>query len=316
MFKHMEYIMLKKSFLSFYLFIFILGFCRVSFAENTYGIKKSNKSYTVKVILKKHSIKADLFTPEPDLGKPLIIAVHGSTYGKWMWNIPGYSWSDYFTGELGYPLLAVDCLGHGESSQVNGDLLTPSFQAKSLKKILEQVKSEFPQRKIIWAGHSMGALLGNMVAGSSDLIDGLIIMGWLHSKMEKIGPPLSLSSFFNDYITWTDKERTESFYFIEKADPKIIDLDNSLANPMPKGYGFAGLYPDLLYLGRIRNPVFLSVGEHDGLWENKNLSAEASLYRKAEVTNFFHLDSGHVALLHLNNQILLENIKDWLMNNF
>jgi pimeloyl-ACP methyl ester carboxylesterase len=256
--------------------------------------------------------------PVPDTGKPLLVLVHGATYGKWMWDVPGYSWIDHFVADLGYPVLTIDRLGYGDSSHPNGDLLTPRCQVHTLKQVLRQVSDSLEQRPIIWVGHSMGALFGNMIAGETDLLDGLISIGFLHGEQTSmdLSPSTLLQYMTEDYITMTDEERTASYYYTQGADPEIIDYDNQRAEPVPRGAMWSVLKPDSLVLGYIDIPVLLASGQYDALWEEIDLAAEADLFTNALVTTFVQENAGHTNLLHQSSLTLLDEIDSWLITYF
>ncbi len=284
--------------------------------SEAFEVSVFEKSYNVRLCYKSNTIKGRYFQPEPDNGKPLLVLVHGATYGKWMWGVPGYSWIDFFVAQFGYPVLAIDRLGYGDSSHPYGDILTSRGQVHSLKQFLFQVRQEEDsQRQIIWIGHSMGALLGNMIAGESHLIDGLITIGWIHGQKTQVGPPL-FELLKDDYITWTDEERTIAFYYLEGAVQEIVDYDNSQAYSMPRGSILSFLDPDRFVIKLINVPVLLAAGEYDALWVDIDLEAEAALFEKATVTTFLQSDAGHTCMLHLTYQSLLDVIDNWMEENF
>ncbi len=285
---------------------------------NAFEINATDAEYNVNTLFSEYTIRGIHYQPEPDTDKPLLVLVHGSSYGKWMWDVPGYSWVDHFVADLGYPVLAIDRLGYGDSSHPNGDLLTPCFQARRLKQLLNQVRQSQGQRPIIWVGHSMGALHGNMIAGESDLIDGLITIGWIHGQpaMGEFSLTNLIAFLEDDYFTNTDEERTEMFYYLEGADPDIIAYDNMLAEPTPRGSIWSLLGPDKCVLEYIDIPVLLAAGEYDALWEGKDLEAEANLFSNASVTTFLQEDAGHVNILHLSQESLLDAIDSWLETYF
>ena len=286
--------------------------------SKAYEVIVLEKSYDVRFIFQTNTIKGNYYQPDPDTGKPLLVLVHGATYGKWMWDVPGYSWIDFFVAQLGYPVLAIDRLGYGDSSHPNGYTLIPRRQVNSLKQVLCQVRQENGLRQIIWIGHSMGALLGNMIAGKSDLVDGLITIGWVHGQEVLTTQPLlsMLTNFKNDYITWTNEERTAAFYFLEGADQEIVDYDNSHAFPMPRGSLLAIFDPDCFVLSNIDIPVFLASGEYDAIWVDIDLDSEANLFENASITTFLQSEAGHTNLLHISNQSFLYEISNWLEKNF
>lgn len=300
-------------------FIYFLSIIVISLACinhcHAFEVQSSNQDYCVSTLFSSYIIRGVWHQPVPDTGKPLLVLIHGATYGKWMWDIPGYSWINHFVADLGYPVLTIDRLGYGESSHPNGDLLTPRCQVYTLKQVLRQVSDFLGQRPIIWVGHSMGALLGNMIAGETDLFDGLISIGFLHGQQVSAGPSL-LVYMAGDYISWTDEERSTAFYYMQGADPEIIDYDNQRAEPMPRGAIWSGIKPDLLVLGRINLPVLLASGQYDALWEEIDLAAEADLFTNASVTTFVQENAGHTNLLHQSNLTLFDEIENWLVDYF
>jgi hypothetical protein len=150
-----------------------------------------------------------------------------------------------------------------------------------------------------------------MIAGESDLIDGLVTIGWIHGDASMIGP--SLTAYLeDDYIIWSDEERTSAFYYEEGADPEIIAYDNLYAEPMPRGAAWSSLTLDRFVLGLIDIPVFLAAGQYDALWEDIDLEAEAELFTNALVTTFLQEDAGHTNLLHLSHSLFLDEVDYWL----
>lgn len=283
--------------------------------SHAYEVSVVEKEYDARCAFRSLTIRGDHYRPEPDTGKPLLLLVHGSTYGKWMWDVPGYSWVEFFVAQHGYPVLAIDRLGYGGSSRPDGDILTPRCNARSMKQVLWQVRREDRLRQIIWIGHSLGGLVGNMIAGESNLIDGLITMGWVHEQETITGPPIS-DFLKSDYVAWTDAERTEAFYHLPGAEQDIIDYDNARAQPTPRGTIWSIRDPDLGVLSSIDVPVLLAAGEFDALWIDIDLDAEAALFESAPVTTYLQQDAGHMNILHSTNQSLLDEVITWILAHF
>lgn len=281
-----------------------------------FEVNPLEKTYDVRILFSKNTIKGFYYRPEPDTGKPLLVLIHGATYGRWMWDVPGYSWIDFFVARHGYPVLAVDRLGYGASSRPNGTILTPRCQVQSLKQMLAKVRQENGRRRIIVIGHSVGGLFGNMIAGETRLLDGLITIGWIHAEKEtEIGPPFS-EILKNSYVTWADTEREAAFYYMQDADRQIVAYDNSRSDPMPRGSTFSFFDPDRFVLSRIDIPVLLAVGEQDVLWTDIDLDAESSLFEKARVSTYVQQNAGHTCMLHRSCESLLDAVLQWLEENF
>ena len=62
-----------------------------------FEVKPLEKTYDVRILFSTNTIRGRYYRPEPDTGKPLLVLIHGATYGKWMWDVPGYSWIDFLS---------------------------------------------------------------------------------------------------------------------------------------------------------------------------------------------------------------------------
>lgn len=88
---------------------------------------------------------------------------------------------DYLVSKLnkeGYNVYRYDARGHGRSEGKRGDLEDYQDYLSDLDKYIDIVKEEYPDKKVILLGHSMGGLVSTSYASlHSDKIDYLILSG-------------------------------------------------------------------------------------------------------------------------------------------
>lgn len=114
-----------------------------------------------------------------DTGSSVVqILVHGATYTKSYWNAPkGYSYQQQ-AWQADVSTLAVDRVGHGDSTSVNPLLNTTAKQAKALHQVVQWAKGRFDTVHLM--GHSMGAAIAQRAAATYHGVDGLILTGFTH----------------------------------------------------------------------------------------------------------------------------------------
>jgi pimeloyl-ACP methyl ester carboxylesterase len=98
--------------------------------------------------------------------------VHGMTYNSTLWSGLGfsdhYSWVNHAT-RRGYPTLAIDRLGHGDSPARPDPVSIIQFalETEIIHQLLSKLRASELGRsfsKIVYVGHSYGSLLGNSIA--------------------------------------------------------------------------------------------------------------------------------------------------------
>lgn len=295
--------------------VFILLIC--GFPCGAWAHEVSTESVSFETVFLSEPMEVSAVWHRPDMSgdKPLLVMVHGGTYGKWLWDVPGASWKDYFTREKGYPMLAVDLPGYGSSSHPCGDLMTPMAYARVISQVLESVKAQ-TDRKIIYIGHSIGAMAGNIIAGSGGgMIDGLATLGWAHYDN-----PFDASDFellnLEDYFVIPTEARRSLMYFGSGADESVINFDMEHAHRFARGNMWYKLQSDRGLLHRITIPVFLSIGEQDYLRGDYSLETEKNLFTGASsVTTYLQPEAGHTGMLHRNYRVLLAHLDAWVQRN-
>lgn len=310
-------------------FVFILLSCD-EYVDDNKDSEYIPKVYNVKYCglkCKNYTIRGNYYKPEIDTGKPLLLLLHGTAHGKWMWDVPddvvsGYSWVDFFTKRYGFPILAIDRIGVGDSSKPPGDVITFAFEAIVLKKMIKKV-SEEEGRPIVLIGHSSGGALGNAIAGSDgNVIDGVVTIGWLHG-LERLDMNIKWAEAFIkgilngfDYISVSQDFLTEYCFYPDNYEKTLLNYFIENVEPFPRGGSLIMFDPDICSIGAIDIPVFLTAGEYDASQVKVDLEKEANrfkyAYSKDLVSTFLQENAGHSCMYHKNYHLLLDAILDWL----
>jgi alpha-beta hydrolase superfamily lysophospholipase len=89
-------------------------------------------------------------------------------------------WAERFVGQdVGF--IAYDQRGHGKSDGKRGHPKKVNLMVEDLKAMVESIRIQFPDKKVILYGHSMGGAIAiNYVINSAYTVDGLIVTSpWL-----------------------------------------------------------------------------------------------------------------------------------------
>ncbi|SMR56012.1 unnamed protein product [Zymoseptoria tritici ST99CH_1A5] len=130
--------------------------------------------------------------------KHVQLLLHGVPYNSSYWfGLPGnpdgsenYDWVDYATKQ-GYPVLAIDDLGAGESQKANPitEVQQP-LQEAILRKIASMLRAgtlSFAPKadKVIFIGHSLGSVTGNGIATKYPAtFDAMILTGYSNTLVQ------------------------------------------------------------------------------------------------------------------------------------
>lgn len=120
------------------------------------------------------------------------VLVHDLAAGSWFWSLPGHPAYDYARklARQGETSLVLDRLGYGASPLANGDATCLGAQADMLHQVVQHLRSgryafADPTRgttpaaaHVVTHGHSVGAAIAQVEAGTFDDVDGLVLMSW------------------------------------------------------------------------------------------------------------------------------------------
>nr|POF17452.1 hypothetical protein CFP56_12866 [Quercus suber] len=238
-----------------------------------------------------YNIAAQYCEPSPDSGAPAARAnevqllLHGQP------NDPEgeqYSWVDFATGQ-GYPVLALDNLGAGNSDKANPitEVQQP-LQTAILHLITQQLRAgSLPfgpkASKVIFVGHSLSSVIGNGIASRWPTdFDAMILTGYSFDFVPAIISLLTtmlvpaqvqdperfpISDFPPGYLTFNSSEGKLAAYYAEEGsyDPDLAAYDYAHQDTITVGQlvtAFAGLEAATNYTG----DVFILTGQEDALF--------------------------------------------------
>lgn len=117
----------------------------------------------------------------PEGAKTVQVLVPGGTYNSSYWDI-GYAPETHSyrlaMNNAGFATLAIDRLGTGKSSKPLSLLVTATAQANAVHQVIQKLRPRF--EKVIVGGHSIGAAMAMIEAGTFHDVDGVLITDMTH----------------------------------------------------------------------------------------------------------------------------------------
>ena len=264
--------------------------------------------------------------------------VHGFTYNHTYWDppkkkLPTFSYAR-FMAQQGYPVLALDLLGTGESSIPDGFALNITESVSSLAQVLTAARSlsnplgrDF--KRIVLVGHSVGTAIAVTTAGTfPGITDFLVSTGWSFSPhVVPLPPGIIAASRVTPYIRFPSPVREELFYFTPSARQSVIDFDNRvLADQFPSGVLAQGLpllkalafgnfkaIQDISRVNEVNIPVLVQLGRFDDIAPPLMPEVDARLYSSSPDVSVEILERmGHSFNLHNNRLKSWTGINQWI----
>jgi pimeloyl-ACP methyl ester carboxylesterase len=167
------------------------------------------------------------------------LLVHGATYTRTAWNWPQNPATYSYVQDAvnaGYATFAVDRLGHGESTHTPASTLTIQAGSTALHGVVTQLRNGTiggtPFSKVVWVGHSLGAVHGYDYGGRYSDINAFVLSGSAHfikqSWLNLITTSLQPADPSSGYLTTIPGRRDDLFYNTATADPAVITQDEAL----------------------------------------------------------------------------------------
>ncbi len=209
------------------------------------------------------------------------LLVHGATYNSGVWDWPQnpqvYSYVRYATN-TGYATFAVDRIGHGASSKPPSSAVTIPNGVTALREVVKLLRTGGiggkTFRKVVWVGHSLGAVHAYEYSGRYDGIDAYVLTGSVHfmkqSWLGLIQKSLQPAGADQGYLTTIPGARQDLFYYKPGADPAVIAQDEATKDTVTGGEVETGLSlvfvpADQSPTKNVNVPVLVAMGEHDNL---------------------------------------------------
>lgn len=234
----------------------------------------------VTVLGQPHVVHGTLCVPAAGAATVQLL-VPGSTYNSAYWDFPdGRHSFRAAQNAAGFATLAVDRLGTGRSSRPPALALTTFVQADAVHQVVRGLQSgaygpSFD--RVVLGGHSLGAAISAVAAGTYRDVDGVLLTGMTH-RVNPAGVPAAFANFrpanldpkFGllhplGYLTTAPGSRYASFHAPGPLLPDVMELEESTKDVFSPteavdGLGVAVLLP---YTLLIDVPVMSAVGSQD-----------------------------------------------------
>ncbi|WP_189253230.1 alpha/beta hydrolase [Lentzea flava] len=279
------------------------------------------------------------------------LLVHGGTYNRAYWDLPGVPESYSYQRDMarhGRATFAVDRLGTGASTHPPSLPLLISLEAFNLHEVVQHLRAGHvggtAYRKVVIVGHSVGSGIVAMEAATYKDVDGVVLSGMTHMPNVlalTLGAALGLQPVFLDnvlatlgsdplYFTTKPGARSGLFYDMDDAEQLVVDADEATKDQISvPGMGTVAVFGIVLpTTSGIEVPVFNAVGSHDVLFcgalalrDCSNADAlraqEALYYRpQAQLQTYVLPGAGHSLALHRNAGDYRDATRAWLSARF
>ena len=281
-------------------------------------------------------------------GKTVQVLVSGFTYDHNYWDFPlkagKYSYVRSAVND-GYATFNIDRIGVGQSAHpadpTKVTVPSEAFVAQQVVQALRNGKVDHVKfKKVIGVGHSMGAAIWMIAAGTypnNAGVDGLILTDYLHDANPNIQAQLQAArhraqedpKFANAGLPegyFTTKPGFRGLYYnTDFADPRVIATDEKLKQTSTIGEGLTiNEARNPVYTSNITVPVLVVVGQKDSLFceesvanlscANKDavMAREGPTYNEQAFLEVYVLSiAGHDTNLHYNAGKWFDEASNW-----
>ncbi|MFD9698452.1 alpha/beta hydrolase [Lentzea sp. NPDC059081] len=293
------------------------------------------------------TVSGQLCRPAGATPRSIQLLVHGGTYNRAYWDLPGvpesYSYQRNMARE-GRATFAVDRLGAGASTHPASLPLLISVEARSMHEVVQHLRAGrvggTAYEKVVIVGHSVGSGIVAAEAATYHDVDGVVLSGMTHLPAVPVlalGAALGLQPVFLDdvlaqlgsdplYFTTRPGARAGLFYAADDAEQLVVNADELTKDQVSvPGMGTVAVFGIVLPTTYgIDVPVFQAVGSADvlfcGLLALRDCSGaeslraqEAPYYRpEAQLRTFVLPGAGHSLALHRNAEDYRDATRSWL----
>ncbi|KAI1324232.1 Alpha/Beta hydrolase protein [Xylariaceae sp. FL0255] len=280
------------------------------------------------LVSNQYEISARLCMPENQDGPhadSLQVLIHGASFNKNMWDVQydpdTYSWVRRMTHE-GYPTLAIDLVGAGNSTFPDGllEVQTQMFVETAHDVIQQLRKGEVGDRKwdkIALVGFSIGAITANALAEQyPEDVDAILLHGitwdpsWIYPAFLSglQGPaqqidPEKWGHLHPTYQTQSTKEGRRVACFAGSYDEEALEYDWQTRDFDTLGAAITFTY-HLVKAPKYSGPVFLGIGDQDSTFCGGKVCREQpyQVYKKFPLASAIDVkiyeETGHLILYH------------------
>jgi pimeloyl-ACP methyl ester carboxylesterase len=265
-----------------------------------------------------HAVGFHYWSHRSDL--PVLLMIHGASDTHTVFDFaPRYRAAPQIARH-GYPVLALDRVGYGESSRPDGDTLNFTIAAGYVHEVIQALWAgalDFVPRGVVLLGPSVGADLTIVEAGTYRDVDGVIVCFHTAQLQPEIFQ-VDVGAWFaqGPYFDFGVDFRTRFFYTPPFAEQRIIDLDNATRSLVPRAELQSALNnASAPFRAQVMAPVLLLQADHDHIFipqDDSNLFSGSP-----DVTYALLEDAGHKAFQHKTSRHpAVHTILEWLDDRF
>lgn len=194
-------------------------------------------------------IAADLHEPEHNDSTAIQVLLNGGLFNRVHWDFPYrpelYSYARRMAAG-GWPCLAMDRIGNGDSSRPHSSRVDCRSSAHVVHQVVQDLRhgriGGKAYDRIVLVGHSTGSAVSAIEANTYQDVDGLILTGWGHgipdamSKFEGWSwhcpahedPKYAHLGLDDGYITIRPGAFGPAFYNVDATDPEVLRIEEML----------------------------------------------------------------------------------------
>jgi pimeloyl-ACP methyl ester carboxylesterase len=265
------------------------------------------------------------------------VLIPGATYNSTYWDFPGRSFRAA-QNAAGFATLTVDRLGSGRSSRPLALALTAITQAQAVHEVVQGLRAgrygpSFAH--VVVGGHSLGAAIAAVEAGTYKDVDGVLLTGMTH-RVNATGVAAAFANFrpanldpkFGllfplGYLTTAPGTRYRNFHAPGPNVPEVMAVEESTKDVFAPTETADGLVVAVLspYTALIDVPVMSAVGQHDGVVcgllatdcsSARALHADEAPYFSSGLTTYVLPGYGHSINLAPNAADYYSAVADWV----
>lgn len=276
-------------------------------------------------------------TNEPARGEVLRanLLVHDFTAGRWFWSLPGHPGYNYAAAlaRAGETTIAIDRLGYDGSPLADGTATCLGAQATMLHQVVQRLRSGRYRSTgarptfghVVVHGHSVGAGIAELEAGTFRDVAGLVVMSWSDSGPTERAITESASQHRvctsgADYAYYGQSARAFRELLFVSAPASVRAEATRRRNPDPCGdaLGLAQLVVvNHAVNRRIDVPVLLLFGARDALVRAEGRDQQALAYSpSANVTMRVLAGTGSALPLEASAPTTRRIVTRWLCGTF
>lgn len=286
-----------------------------------------------------------IFAPEdPATAHAVLVCLAGGTYDKHYWHLevpdhPGYSFAEHLA-ERGYVVVAVDHLGVGDSSDVDGPA---GLEVLALgdAEVVRQIRARVLEGTlvdglpagslpVVGVGHSMGACLTTMVQAIAGCYDAVVLLGYgvevtnvdhavaaedLAASIERNYEMLrTLAGAEKGATSWLlSRAGLRDNFYASDVPEAVMAADDLHVSRLPAQANAEVISPGFVagHAGRIDVPVFLGLGASRDVSPDPH--AELANYRaSSDISLYLVAGSAHCHNMAGNRHSLWDRISAWV----